>query len=174
MVTNKSTKTHEEKNPKTSHEKKTLLRASKFTIIGIILALINFGIYTLLARTIFGNSNELLWLDSLISYLLTAIAAYILHSRVTWRERHPSKLGVINFFAWNIITAVIISPLLTLLFSHTTPIYEFIFNFSSNLHLPFDYAFIEATGIFIFTSLVTMVLNFLFYDKLVFGDKVHR
>ena len=157
--------------PHKSSEKKILLRASKFTIIGIILALINFGIYTLLARTVFGNSNELLWLDSLISYLLTAIAAYILHSRVTWREHHPTKTGVIKFFAWNIITAVIISPLLTLIFSHITPVYEFIFNISSSIHLPFDYAFIEATGIFVFTSLVTMVLNYLFYDKLVFGDK---
>ena len=148
----------------------TLKRAGKFTIIGIILTLFNFCIYTFLARVIF-NSNELLWLDSIISYILATVLAYILHSRITWRERQPDKHGIFMFFLWNIITAVIISPFFTWFFGLLKPLYEFIFNITSSINLPFDYNFIESTTIFIFTTCVTMILNYLFYDKLVFGQK---
>jgi hypothetical protein len=39
------------------------------------------------------------------------------------------------------------------------------------MHLPFDYDFVHSTGAFVLTSIVTMILNFLFYDKIVFGKK---
>lgn len=147
----------------------TAKRTGKFAIIGLILALFNFGIYTFLARVIAGN-NELLWLDSIISYLLATVLAYFLHSNITWKERIPTKSGIINFFLWNFITATIISPFFTWLFGFVTPVYEFIHHICENLHLPFDYNFIESTGIFCFTTCVTMILNYFFYDKLVFGN----
>ena len=148
--------------------KDTAKRASKYVVIGIILTAFNFIIYTLLARTIFVN-NELLWLDTMISYILATFLAYALHSKITWKERNPGKIGIIKFFAWNLITALLISPFLTWFFGLLTPFYEFVYNISTNLNLPFDYAFIESTGIFGFTTIITMTLNYLFYDKLVFG-----
>lgn len=157
------------KNRSKKKASKTIFRASKYTIIGILLTLLNFAIYTTLARTVFGNTNELLWLDTIISYLVATVAAYFLHSKITWRERHPGKKGIFIFFAWNIITSVAISPFLTWLFGFIKPLYEFAFTISSNLHLPFDYEFIESTGIFCFTTLITMILNYLCYDKIVFG-----
>ena len=151
-------------------------RVGKFTIIGAILTIFNFIVYTIIARVII-NDNELLWIDSIISYCLATILAYILHSKVTWKERTPSKSGVINFFIWNGITGLAISPLLTWLFGSITPIYKLAFDFSSIIHLPFDYNFIESTGIFVFTTCITMILNYLFYDKFVFDDtyikKIH-
>lgn len=145
-------------------------RTIKFIIVGIILTLINFTIYTFLARIIM-NSNELLWLDSLLSCFLTTFAAFLLHSKITWQERHPTEFGIIKFFLWNFLTALLISPFLTWFFKLITPLYESIFNLTSAIHLPFDYNFIESTGVFVFTTCITMVLNFLFYDKLVFGKK---
>ena len=159
------------KNGVKSHDKKTNVaakRIGKFAIIGIILALFNFLIYTLLARVIM-NTNELLWFDSIIAYCLSAILAYILHSKITWKERGPTKSGIINFFLWNGAMAIIISPFFTWFFQQITPLYQFVFNISSNINLPFDYNFIESTGVFILTTCVTMILNYLFYDKLVFG-----
>ena len=147
---------------------KTSLRVGKFAVIGIILALFNFAVYTFLARVIF-NTNELLWLDSIISYTLATILAYFLHSKITWKERPITRRSVLMFFLWNGITAIAISPFLTWLFGLITPVYEFAYNLSANLHLPFDYNFIESTGIFCLTTAVTMILNYLFYDKLVFG-----
>ncbi len=152
-----------------SKKVKTSTRIGKFAIIGAVLALFNFLIYTFLARVVF-KSNDLLWVDSIISYALATILAYFLHSKITWKERPVSKLGIIMFFLWNGITAFLISPFFTWLFSLMTPIYEFAFNISSAIHLPFDYNFVESTGVFCFTTCVTMILNYLFYDKLVFDD----
>lgn len=149
---------------------KTATRIGKFAIIGVILSLSNFAIYTFLARVVM-NSNELLWVDSIISYTLAAILAYILHSKITWKERPITKHGVIMFFVWNGISALAISPFLTWLFGFITPVYEFAHNIFTAIHIPFDYNFVESTGIFCFTTAIVMVLNYLFYDKLVFGDQ---
>lgn len=149
---------------------KTSTRLIKFVIIGVILALTNFIIYTLLARLVF-NNNELLWIDSIISCMFAAILAYILHSRITWQERTVTKHNIVMFFIWNGLLAIAISPFFTWLFGCITPLYEFAFGISQNIGLPFDYDFIESTGIFCLVTAVTMVLNFIFYDKLVFGTK---
>ena len=142
-------------------------RAGKYIFVGIILTLTNFAIFTLLARLI--NNNALLWLDTIISYTFATFLGFILHSKFTWRERNPGQFGVIKFFLWNFLTALLISPFLTWLFSFITFFYEFIHTISENLHLPFDYNFIESTTIFCLVTMITMILNFLFYDKLVFG-----
>ena len=144
-------------------------RVGKFIIIGIILTLFNFIVYTFIARVIF-NNNDLLWLDSIISYLLATILAYFLHAKITWRERPVTKKGILMFFLWNGITAIIISPFFTWLFGLCTPLYTFIHQICTNLHLSFDYNFVESTGIFCLTTIVAMILNYIFYDKLVFGS----
>lgn len=155
---------------KKSGSTKTTVRVGKFAIIGIVLSVFNFLIYTLLARLFF-KDNSWLWLDSAISYALSAILAYILHSKITWKERPVTKRGIAMFFLWNGITAFAISPFFTWLFGLIKPLYEFAFSISSAIHLPFDYAFVESTGVFILTAAVTMALNYIFYDKLVFGGK---
>ncbi|MBO4276271.1 glycosyltransferase [Candidatus Saccharibacteria bacterium] len=146
----------------------TTKRVGKFTIIGIVLSIFNFLVYTFLARIIF-SGNELLWLDSMISYALATILAYLLHSKITWKERFPGRSGIIKFFIWNFLTALLISPFFTWLFGLLTPLYQGTHQLSTNLNLPFDYNFIESTFIFYLVTLVTMILNYLFYDKLVFG-----
>ena len=152
-----------------TQKNKTVKRVGVFAIIGIILALFNFIIYTFLARVVM-NTNELLWLDSIIAYILATILAYFLHSKITWKERYPGKSGIVKFFVWGIIVGVIVSPFFTWLFQLIAPLYKAIFNLSISLNLPLDYNFIESTSIFILTTCVTMILNYLFYDKLVFGS----
>ena len=152
----------------TSDNTKIITRAGRYLIIGIILTIFNFLIYTFLAHVVF-NNNELLWIDTIISYTLATFLAYFLHSKITWKERSPGRSGIIKFFGWNFLTALVISPFFTWLFGFITPLYEFAFNISQSIHLPFNYAFIESTGIFCFTTAFTMTLNYIFYDKLVFG-----
>lgn len=151
----------------------TSTRIGKFAIIGAILALCNFAVYTFLARVVF-NSNELLWLDSIISYALATILAYILHSKITWKERPVTKRGIFMFFIWNGIAAFLISPFFTWLFGFIKPVYEFVYNILFALHLPLDYNFIESTGIFGLTTCITMILNYLFYNKLVFCNQTKQ
>jgi len=153
---------------KKSSKKSTL--ATKYLIIGIFLTLFNYALYTLIARLIIKNDN-LLWLSTLISTFITTFVAYALHSRITWKERNPGKLGIIKFLLWNFSVALAIGPFLTWLFGLITPLYDLAFNISTAMHLPFDYSFVHSTGAFVLTSIITMILNFLFYDKIVFGKK---
>ena len=142
-------------------------RASKFILIGIVITIFNFIIFSILARVI--NNNDLLWIDSAISYIAATFLAYLLHSKITWKKRTPGKIGIIKFFIWNLLTALLISPFFTWLFGFFSPIYQLAHQVSTSLHIPFDYDFIESTGIFCFVTAITMLLNFFFYDKLVFG-----
>lgn len=154
-------------------KKETAKRTGKYVVIGIVITLFNFGLYTVIARWII-NNNEFLWLSTLIATFVTIFVAFALHSRITWKERNPGKLGIYKFFIWNIIAALAIGPFFTWIFSLMSPIYELAFNISSAIHLPFDYNFIQSTGAFVLTSIVTMILNYLFYDKFVFGKEKEK
>ena len=147
-------------------------RIGKFFFVGLTLAIFNYLLYTFFALVIINNS-DLLWLSSLISTSVTTILAYILHSRITWQERRPTKTGVVNFFVWNALLAVVISPFFTWFFGLFTPLYKFALQISEALHFPFNFDFVESTGIFILVNIVVMFLNYFFYDRLVFGQKAN-
>lgn len=146
---------------------KTSKHATRYLIIGTTLALFNYITYTILANLIIKN-NDLIWLSTFIATALTTILAYILHSKITWKERPISKTAIYKFFIWNIMLTVAINPLLTQLFSYITPLYEFTFNITTTMHLPFTYEFVLTTGAFILTAIVTTIMNFFLYDKFVF------
>ncbi len=157
-------------NKKTTPTKdvKTSKHATRFLFVGIALTLFNYGFYAILANIII-NNNDLIWLSTFIATSATTILAYILHSKITWKERSVTKRSIIRFLIWNALLAVAIGPWITQLFSLLTPLYEFAYNITSALHLPFAYDFVLTTGAFVLASIVSMILNFLFYDKFVFG-----
>ena len=149
---------------------KTSQHAMRYLIVGMILTIFNYTLYSILANLVFNNS-DLFWLASLIATAITTILAYILHSKITWKERSVTKTSIYKFFIWNGLLTFPISPSLTQLFVLFTPLYEFAYNICQNLHLDFTYEFVQSTGIFILTTAVIMVMNFLLYDKFVFGNK---
>ena len=157
---------------------KTSRHATRYFFVGITLTVFNFGAYTLLNLIFLGikltdttasENEQYLWLTTLISTALTTILAYLMHSRITWKERSITKHSVIRFFIWNALITVAINPGLTQLFSLFTPLYQFAYGIIMWLHLPFSYDFTVSTGAFVLTAIVVMVLNFLFYDRFVFG-----
>lgn len=158
----------EVKDSKTTSDVKTTRHATRYLFVGIAITIFNFGFYSILANLIIRN-NDLLWLSTFISTAVTTIVAYLAHSKITWKERHVTKHSIIRFFIWNTLLAVAIGPWLTQLFSFITPLYEFAYSITSAIHLPFSYEFVLSTGAFILTAIVTMILNFLFYDRFVFG-----
>lgn len=161
-TTNEATKNPEQKDVKTSKH------ATRYLIIGTTLAIFNYTSYTILANLII-KDNNLIWLSTFIATTLTTILAYTLHSKITWKERPISKTAVYKFFVWNIMLTVVINPLLTQLFSYITPLYDFAFNITTSMHIPFTYNFILTTGAFILTAIITTIMNFFLYDKFVFG-----
>ena len=145
-------------------------RGIKFVIVGLILTITQYLFYLFFALVIF-NNNDILWLSSGISYIIATILAFILHSRITWKERPPKKGGILMFFVWNLITAILIAPFLTWFFKLATPTYNFIYSITFKMGLDLTYEFVESTTVFILVILITLTLNYIFYDKLVFGDE---
>lgn len=170
---NNKPRTEDEKSPSSSKTPepetvKTSRRATRYFIVGVSLTVFNYVFYTILANLVI-NNNDYLWLSTLISTIFTTILAYILHSKITWKERRITKTAIYKFFIWNALLAVAIGPWLTQLFSFITPLYNLAFHISQAINLPFSYEFIQSTGAFVLTSLITMILNYLFYDRFVFG-----
>lgn len=156
--------------PETTKPKdvKTSRHATRYLIVGISLTVFNYILYTILANLVI-NNNDYLWLSTFISTTFTTILAYILHSKITWKERTVTKTAIYKFFIWNALLTIAIGPWLTQLFSFITPLYDLASNISQAINLPFTYEFIQSTGAFILTSLIVMILNFLFYDRFIFG-----
>lgn len=163
-------KSEAEKSEKSTKDVKTSRHAIRYVFVGIALTIFNYIFYAILSNLIIKN-NDLIWLSNLIATTVTAILAYILHSKITWKEREITKTSIYKFFIWNAMIAFAVSPLLNQLFSYITPLYEFAYNIASAIHIPFTYEFVLTTGAFVLTSAVIMVINFLFYDRFVFGKK---
>lgn len=152
---------------------KTSRRASRYFVVGLLLTVFNYGFYSILANLIIRN-NDFLWLSTLISTIITTFVAYVSHSKITWKEREITKTAKYKFFIWNLMFAFAIGPWLTQLFSFITPLYDLAYNICQGINLGFSYDFVQSTGAFVLTSLVIMVLNYLFYDKFVFGKKPEK
>lgn len=155
---------------KTEKTEKIPHHATRYFIIGVSLTIFNYGLYTIIANLII-NDNDLLWLSSFIATFFTTILAYILHSKITWKERTITKSAIYKFFIWNAILTFAINPGLTQLFSLIKPLYDLAFNICQNLHIDFTYEFVQSTGAFVLTGIITMIMNFLLYDRFVFGKK---
>lgn len=151
-------------------EVKTSKRANRYFIVGLLLTFFNYGLYTVIANLIIKN-NDFIWVSTLISTFVTTIVAYISHSKITWKEREITKTAIYKFFIWNLVFAFAVAPLITQLFSFITPLYDLTYNICQAIHINFTYDFIQSTGAFVLTSAVAMIINFLFYDKFVFGNK---
>ncbi|MBR3368770.1 GtrA family protein [Candidatus Saccharibacteria bacterium] len=140
-----------------------------FFILGVITTLIELVFYTISARII--NNNDILWISALIGGLIGTVFAFILNSRLIWKNSKVAKREIIIFFVYNIGKTFTLKTFFTWVFGFLKPVYEFAFSFSSNIGLPFDYEFIESTGVFAFTALVCMMITYFTYDRIVFKNK---
>ncbi|MBR3320119.1 GtrA family protein [Candidatus Saccharibacteria bacterium] len=151
-----------------TEKKKT---AGKYLIFGILNTLIKYGIYEALVLLFF--SGEQLWISSLISGVIALFVGYYLHSRFTWKDRKVGKKQLMRFFIWNVILNLAIAPLLTKFFGLFGFLYQFAQSIFQGIGINLDYDFVESTGVFVLVMVVEMVINFLVYDKFVFGETKH-
>lgn len=137
----------------------------KFVGVGVTVTLADFLIYSLMVMVVFAKNTDMVGVASVVSGVLATVLAYIMHSRITWKTRDPGKYGVIKFFVWNALMVMFMRPFLTWMFGLLTGLYEF-----AHMILPFfSFEFVESTGIYVLMTAVVMVLNYIFYDKLVFS-----
>lgn len=138
-----------------------------FLWVGISLTLIDYLIYSVLLWLIFKDRVEL---AAMLSGAMAAIIAYLMHRGITWKERDPGKYGILKFLGWNTILVIAIRPALAFIMQGLEPIYQLAFGVSQVIRLPFNYEFVRNTGIFGLMTAVIMVLNFMVYERLVFGE----
>lgn len=143
-------------------------KATKFVIVGVVVTLFDFIVYSLVAYLL---PHALLWIAGVLAGIFATALAYVLHKNITWRERKVEKYTILMFFIWNAAIVFLLRPILITAFTFTVGIYQFGFMVSSFIGLPFTYAFIEKTGIYCFMTAITMVVNFIGYEKLVFRNK---
>lgn len=150
-------------------EKKGIGKFGSFFVFGVITTLIELVFYTITARII--NNNDFLWISALVGGLIGTFFAFILNSKLIWKNSKITKREVTIFFVYNIGKTFTLKTFFTWIFGFLKPVYEFAFSISSSIGLPFDYEFVESTGIFAFTALVCMMITYFTYDKIVFKNK---
>ena len=66
-------------------------RVLKFIGGGLAATVVDYVVYTLFVMVIFGGDVGMAWLASIFSGIAATFAAFILHSKITWKERNPGK-----------------------------------------------------------------------------------
>lgn len=150
---------------------KMLGKIFKFIGVGVAATLIDYAVYSLVVMVIFGGNTNFAWAGAVSSGVVATFAAFFMHSKITWKDKDPGKYGIIKFFAWNAFVVIAIRPVLTLFFGLLIGLYQFAFMIFDGVGVGFSYEFVESTGIYVLMTAVTMTLNFIFYDKIVFGKK---
>ncbi|MBQ3325658.1 GtrA family protein [Candidatus Saccharibacteria bacterium] len=141
----------------------------KFIGVGLTAAAVDYGVYELCLLVLFGNNNDYIVVSQLISLVVATFVAFILHSNITWKGRDPGKYGIIKFFIWNLVVLLLMRSFLSWFFALLTGLYEFGFMITSGINLPLSFEFVQSTAIFILMNIVTMTVNYFFYDNFIFG-----
>lgn len=146
-------------------------RPLTFVWVGLILALANFLIYLALINTFFKEEHQLPAATA-AAYVLSAVVAYVMHKSITWKDRPPSTSTIAKFAVANLVVGFAITPVLTHAFLLMTGVYELAFAVSSFFQLPFSLEFITEVGVWGFTNAISMIINYIVYNKIVFkGEK---
>lgn len=146
-------------------------RAEKYFFLGLLNTAIGYGVYEVLALTVFRSQ---LPIAAGISGVVSIFTGYYIHSHWTWKGRQIGKRQIARFFIWNIISATILKPVLTWMFEFPVFLYKLAFDIAQAIHIPFSYDFVHSTGNFVLVTAVLMVINFLVYDRFVFGKKKEK
>lgn len=144
----------------------------KYLVFGVLNTVINYAMYEALALLIFTGENQL-WIATLISGAVSIFVGYLLHSRFTWKDREVGKKQLGKFFVWNVALNVAVRPALTAFFGLVIFdfLYRLAFDICQGIGFGFSYEFVTTTGNYVLMTAVTMVINFLVYDRFVFGTK---
>ncbi len=140
----------------------------KYFVFGLLNTGINYGIYEALALLVFKEDNQL-WIATLISGAVSIFVGYYLHSHFTWKDREVGKKQLGKFFIWNVVMNIAVRPLLTMFFGLFGFLYKFAYDICQGIGIGFSYEFVETTGNYVLMTAVVMVINFLVYDRFVFG-----
>lgn len=147
-----------------------MTKTISFIVVGVVGTLVDFVIFTGLKATWFPRLEQT-WLATIGAGVVATGVNYILHSRITWKDRKTTKWTMVHFLAWNAGAVLGVRPILTGIFQQLGGLYELAFAITTFLGIPFNFDFVRNTGIYALMTLVTLIINFWGYEKVVFGDK---
>ena len=142
----------------------------RYFVSGVAATLVDYGIYEILVLLIF-KSTGTVGIAAAVAGIAGVLVAYWLHKNITWRDRDPGKYGPLKFVIWNILIMVGFRPILATGLTTLTGLYEWAFGVCQWLNLPFNYEFVMSTGLYVLMTVVTAIINFIFYERVVFGEK---
>ena len=137
---------------------------------GVTATVVDYGVYELLVTFVFKSAEGAAAAIS-IAGAVGIVAAYLLHSRLTWRERDPGRFGVVKFVLWNLLIMVGLRPIIVGVMGWFGWLYEWFYGVCVWLGLPFGHDFVVSTAIYVLTTVITATLNYFFYDWVVFDEK---
>lgn len=110
-------------------------------------------------------------LAGIISGTIALVIAFLLHSYITWRDRHVTHREIFKFIAITGAGMWILRPILLSVFISFDNLYHWAFIVFNNLHIPLSQSFVSNTGAFCLMILVLLCYNYVAYEYFVFKRK---
>lgn len=145
-------------------------QAIRFVAVGLFTTTVDYIIYELCLVFLLGGNAELASFASMMSGTISTFVAFFMHKNVTWKAKQVRRANILRFFGWNAILVLLVRPNLIEMLGCLDFIYQLAFNICQFIHLNFSWDFVKSTGIYAIMTVIIMVVNFMVYDKFVFGE----
>ena len=149
-------------------------RILRFFVVGVLLTLIDYIIYQVALEILFGGDNKMIWLATIISGVIATVIAYFMHKNITWKRKTVNKSHIVRFFVWNAIMALMLRPLIANFFGLFGGLYQLGTGILNWMGIGCTYDFVERNAIYVLMIAVAMTLNYLVYDRFVFGKRAEE
>ena len=145
---------------------KTGKRVGVFALVGVANTLFDYILFMIFAQ-FFNNV-----VASVISAAFAMVVAFFLHKKFTWGDRATSRSSMIQFLAFTAAVMWGLRPLLIWgLTAASTGFMEPLYGLAHFILRFLPYNFVVQTGIFAIATLVTLTVNYLLYNKVVFNHE---
>ncbi|MCL1876635.1 GtrA family protein [Candidatus Saccharibacteria bacterium] len=135
-----------------------------YVAVGVFVTLVNYVMYLILAPIFVENA----WFAVAGSGFVAVITGLVLHSHLTWRNRDNTKSTAVKFLIYNLILITTLQPMLEWFFKQSFWNWLYDFAFWLTAWVGWSADFVRRTGVFGLMACVTMIVNFLVYDRIVF------
>lgn len=145
---------------------KTGKRIGIFAIVGVLNTIFDYVLFMIFAGFL---SNVL---ASMASATFAMVVSFFLHKRFTWGDRKTSRSSMIQFIAVTALVMWGIRPVVIWgLTAASTGFMEPLYGFAHFILGFLSYDFVVKTGIFAIATLVTLTVNYIVYNKIIFRNE---
>ncbi|MCL2094563.1 GtrA family protein [Candidatus Saccharibacteria bacterium] len=142
-----------------------------FVGVGVFNTVADYGLFMLLVMLLGLGAP----LAGVISATVMMVVSFFLHKNLTWRDRGADNKVMWQFLLGTAVTMWAVRPVLMWCFEMMLdPLVVSFMARAESLEAIIGTAVVLSTLIFGFSTVVTLVLNYIFYNKIVFNPKKPR